>query len=110
MRETAKEVNEALRAAKQWMQQWEKKMPKPVTGALRVWWIAQVPADAFRVPVSSLSEAKLLLKTFAAYDFYQLANHIKGDFSNAGGLEQFNGNDWEDWENPETGESIDDLL
>lgn len=39
----------------------------PPDGALRVWWIPQIPGKPFYVPVTSLVEAKLLLDALAAY-------------------------------------------
>lgn len=59
---------------------------KHKTGDLRVWWIPQVPMQAFVVDVQNVEEAKLLLKVLAAYDQFQYENHIKPDYTNAGGL------------------------
>lgn len=79
-------------------------------GALRVWWIPQIPdSNHFLVPVSSIQEAAKVLDILADYDLYQYENNIKPDYSNAGGLEVFVKNDgrgnpaWEDWHDPETG-------
>lgn len=79
------------------------------TRPLRVWWIPQVPGCPFEVTVNSLAEAALLLKTLAAYDQFQFLNHIKPDYSNAGGLEVKAEDDWEEWCNDD-GESIDEVL
>lgn len=76
-------------------------------GDLSVWWIPQVPMEAFRQEVKTIIEGKLLLETLAMYDLFQLENNIKPDFSNAGGLQMFNGEEWEDIES-EDGDSIDD--
>jgi hypothetical protein len=76
---------------------------------LKVWWIPQIPGKAFEAPVSSIDEAKLLLRTLAAYDLFQLEHNIKPDFCNAGGLMVFEDSDWCDWED-EDGNSIDDLM
>lgn len=86
--------------------------PKP--GDLSVWWIPQVPMKAFRVSVPDLEGAKLLLRTLAAYDQFQLDNNIRPDYSNAGGLSVWEddgegGFDWCDWYN-EDGDDIDDLI
>lgn len=63
---------------------------EPKQGDLRVWWIPQIGMNSvFHAPVSSPAEAKLLLNTLADYDLFQLANNIKPDYSNAGGLECF---------------------
>lgn len=70
---------------------------------LRVWWIPQIPLsegeNPFYVPVESMEEAKLILDTLSIYDQYQYQNKIKPDFSNAGGLEQFDEEvkEWRDW-------------
>ncbi len=38
---------------------------------LRVWWIPQVPMEAFRVPVESVEQACFLMETLAEYDRFQ---------------------------------------
>ena len=82
---------------------------------LRVWHIAQVPAetdkDIFRVEVKNVSEAKLILNTLWNYDNFQFERKIKPDFSNVSGLEYFNEetNEWEEYED-ETGDDIIILL
>ena len=63
-------------------------MPK-----LRVYWIPQVPMKAFHVPVSSLREARLILRTLADYDIFQFENRVKPDYCNAGGLDVFDPED-----------------
>ena len=82
-------------------------------GDLRVWWIPQVPMQGFHVSVNNIREAKLLLNALADYDIFQFKNHIKHDYSNAGGLEIYSDNiddentkGWEEWENDD-GEDID---
>lgn len=82
---------------------------KQIVGALRVWWIPQVPMNPFLASVANSDEAKLLLKTLADYDIFQFENNVKPDYSNAGGLEQFDGEEWTEWEN-EHGECIDDVM
>ena len=93
---------------------------KATLGDLRVWWIPQVPGTPFHVPVKNIDEAKLLLKTLANYDLFQLKNKIKGDYCNAGGLEicevyapvsgeGSSDNEWCEWCN-EDGDSIDDVM
>lgn len=64
----------------------------------RVWWIPQVPMKAFYVYVSSLREASLICDTLAEYDDFQFANNVKGDYSNAGGLEVLEDGEWVEWE------------
>lgn len=74
-------------------------------GDLRVWWIPQIGMkEVFHVPVATPAEAKLLLTALADYDLFQLANRIKPDYCNAGGLECFqqygppdDADDFPDW-------------
>jgi len=84
-------------------------MSKTINGQLEVWWIPQVPMTGFRVPVNSLVEAKLILKTLGDYDLFQFDNNIKPDYSNAGGLEVFRDGEWEEWYDDDMGEGIDDI-
>jgi len=83
-------------------------------GDLRVWWIPQVPMQAFRVLVKDIEQAKLILNTLADYDLLQLRNNIKPDYANVGGLEVYVNDagdgipDWEEWEDEE-GNDIDCL-
>ena len=67
-------------------------------GDFKVWWIPQVPGAPFEVPVPTRDEGVRLLNTLAAYDLFQLAHHIKPDYSNAGGLVVFRSGEWEDVE------------
>lgn len=74
---------------------------------LRVWWIPQVPmSEPFYAVVKDILEGKKLLDTLGAYDLYQLKHNIKPDFSNAGGLEVFEGEEWVEWYD-EDGDDID---
>jgi hypothetical protein len=86
----------------------EKYFKNPKEGTLRVWWIPQVPMEAFHFPVASAHEAKLILDTLANYDLFQLEHRIKPDFSNAGGLEVFQDGEWMEWED-ENGSDIDEF-
>lgn len=83
-------------------------LPKPKDGDLRVWWIPQIPMEPFNVPVDSVAEAKLVLKTLADYDLFQFAHNVKPDYSNAGGLNVFDGGEWCEW-NSADGLEIDDI-
>jgi len=71
---------------------------------LRVWWIPQIPMDAFYVEVDSVAEGVKIMDVLAEYDTFQLENDIKPDYSNAGGLQMEEGSDWVDWYDKETGE------
>lgn len=71
----------------------------------------QIPCDPFYVPVASIAEAKKLLSVLADYDIFQLKNHIKPDYCNAGGLQvfsEYDDDEWVDWED-ENGCSIDEV-
>jgi len=76
---------------------------------LRVWWIPQVPMKPFHVEVATTDEAKLILNTLAQYDLFQWRNHVKPDFSNAGGLEVFECGVWSEYEDGD-GMCIDELM
>lgn len=83
---------------------------------LKVWWIPQVPMTEFEVFVDSFVAAKVLLESLAKYDLFQLEQHIKGDYSNAGGLcvwdeslePDEHGSKWTSWESDDFRE-FDDL-
>jgi hypothetical protein len=77
------------------------RFPEATEGALRVWWIPQIPGKQFWWPVSNLTEAAVLLDALAAYDDFQFCHRIKGDYANAGGLCIYRSGDWEDWESDE---------
>ena len=66
-------------------------------GALRVWWIPQIPMNAFYAEVSSVEEGRRLIDTLALYDLFQFENNIKPDYCNAGGLSRFEDGDWWDY-------------
>jgi hypothetical protein len=76
---------------------------------LRVWWIPQIPGKPFYKQVDNLVQAKILLDTLADYDIFQYENRIKGDYCNAGGLQEWDEEEqeWFDWEDEDC-RSIDD--
>jgi hypothetical protein len=80
------------------------KFSTPIEGALRVWWIPQIPGKQFEWPVNSTDEAAMLLDALAAYDDFQFSQRVKGDYSNTGGLLRFEGGEWVDWEDDECDE------
>lgn len=80
----------------------------PKEGDLKVWHIPQVPMKAFEVPVSTPEEAVKVLDILAKYDAFQFENDVKGDYSNAAGLQVFEGGEWMEWEDPETFDNIDE--
>lgn len=66
-------------------------------GALKIWWIPQVPMAAFEVGVADLEQASLLLSVLADYDAFQYKHNVKPDYCNIGGLVVFEDGDWFDW-------------
>lgn len=64
-------------------------LENPKNGDLKVWWIPQVPMEAFEYPVNSVQEGFILLDALAKYDLFQYENDVKPDYSNAGGLMVF---------------------
>jgi hypothetical protein len=78
---------------------------------LRVWWIPQVPGKEFHVDVSSVEEGCKVMDILSRYDEFQYKNNIKPDYSNAGGINQWEedsdgeGNPgWTSWYDEETGD------
>lgn len=53
----------------------------------RVWWVPQIPMEAFREPVPSYADGKRLEDALGRYDLFQLKHNVKPDYSNAGGTE-----------------------
>lgn len=78
---------------------------------LQVWWIPQVPGKRFSVDVRNPIEAMKILDVLADYDKFQFDNNIKPDYSNAGGLIEWDPttDEWLDWEDGE-GRSIDEVM
>lgn len=72
----------------------------------QVWWIAQIPGPAFIVPVANFVEAKLVMDALANYDKWQYDHRIKPDYSNAGGLHEWDGEEFTDWHPSETESAI----
>jgi hypothetical protein len=54
--------------------------------AVKVWWVPQVPMKAFEFPVPDIKAGALLCDALAKYDLFQYENHVKPDYSNAGGV------------------------
>ena len=71
----------------------------------RVWWIPQIPGKAFKVPVESPQQGKWLCDVLADYDLFQYHNHIKPDYSNAGGVQGLDEDGWYDLNDNELEES-----
>jgi hypothetical protein len=78
-----------------------KKVAEEVKKKLRVWHNPQVgpKSKSFYVEVKTPLEARKILDVLADYDEFQLKNHIKPDYSNAQGLEEFDedSGEWNEW-------------
>ncbi len=66
-------------------------------GALRTWWIRNPPATPTYQTVASPEEAVTVLAALAEADL----RRGSGVESNAGGLEVFDGTEWEEWASPD---------
>lgn len=83
---------------------------------LRIYWVPQVPMKPFIRDVKTLREAKTILKTLAFYDLFCYENRVRGDYCNAGGLQEFDPHNdadspegsWCDWYSEE-GFELDEL-
>ena len=80
-------------------------------GCYKVWHIPQVPGEPFYVPVPDVSTAIIVLRALAEYDLFQLKHHIKPDYCNTQGLEQYDVDEkkWLEWENEE-GDDIREVM
>lgn len=82
-------------------------MPK---AKLRVYWIPALGMnDQFHVEVNTFSEAQLLLSSLADYDLFLNLHNMKPEYSNTGGLEIFEGNEWVEWDDPQDANSIEEI-
>lgn len=81
----------------------------PLNGALRVWWMPQIPHKPFYAPVATPAEAKKFIALLSDYDRFQFDEGSKPDYYNVGGLEvyEFDGitGVWCEWFNDD-GETI----
>jgi hypothetical protein len=81
-------------------------MSEAKEGDVRVFWFPQVPCAAFHVNVPTLADALRMLDTLGDYDLFLEANRIRGDYSNAGGIEVFEDGEWCEVEEEEVRERI----
>lgn len=80
---------------------------RPKKGDLRVWHIPQVPGIGMVFLVKDPTEAKRLMNVLAQYDLFQFNHNIKPDYSNASGLDEYDGREWLTWYS-EDGDDIDE--
>lgn len=85
-------------------------IPSRKVGDMQVWWIPQIPMEAFHVEVSTVEEGVKIMGILADYDDFQFRKKVKPDYSNVGGIRVWcldsdgEGNPgWEDWFDDETG-------
>ena len=65
----------------------------------RVFWIPQVPMQAFYVSVPTPEQGEWLCEVLADYDAFQYENKVKPDYSNVGGVQVLDEDgDWVDYE------------
>lgn len=64
----------------------------------RVFWIPQVPMQAFEVFVETPEQGLWLCDVLADYDAFQYENNVKPDYSNVGGVQVFEDGEWVDYE------------
>lgn len=71
----------------------------------RVWWVPQLPMEAFRHPVPDYATGKVLDRALGLYDLFQFEHNVKPDYANAGGIEWLHpdvtGGGWESIEDYE---------
>ena len=53
---------------------------------------------AFHVDIELIEDGIKIMETLARYDLFQYENNIKGDYSNAGGIEMVEDGEWVSWE------------
>lgn len=65
----------------------------PKTSQYRLWHIPQIPMTPFTRDFDDLAEAQRALDMLADYDLFQLKHRVKPDYSNAGGILQWDDED-----------------
>lgn len=64
----------------------------------RVFWIPQVPMQAFYVPVETPEQGEWLCNVLGEYDAFQFENNVKPDYCNVGGVQVLEDGEWCDYE------------
>jgi hypothetical protein len=65
---------------------------------LRVWWSHPPHTEIFYISAPGVIEAKMMLGILADYDNHLVSSGIIHDINNVGGLEEFDGSSWIEWE------------
>ncbi|MES3028545.1 MAG: superinfection exclusion protein [Pseudomonadota bacterium] len=75
----------------------------------KVWWVPQIPMEAFEWSVPDYAAGVALCDALAEYDAFQLRHRVKPDYCNAGGVQwrdsDATGGEWEDLE-PDEAEDL----
>lgn len=61
----------------------------------KAWYIPQVPMKAFEVETSTAAEAQATLDLITAFSIFEYDNKVKPDYSDAGGVEEWDETDQE---------------
>lgn len=61
----------------------------------RIWYIPQIPMDAFTKEVEDLDTAKLLLNTIIDFSIFEYNHRVKPDYADASGIDRWDGEEWE---------------
>ena len=78
-------------------------MDQPLDGDLAVWNVINPPRTPYLFPVNTPAEAKLMIEALANAELLSTAIE-----ANAFGLVRWDGEEWTDWSDPETGDQIDE--
>ena len=68
----------------------------PQVGDFQVWHIPQVPGKAFFVKAEDYFHAEVIQNVLGDYDLFLEANRIRGDYSNASGIQVYTLGGWHD--------------
>lgn len=61
----------------------------PTEGSIRVWYIPQVPMEAFEVDVPDFATAQLVLNVLGKFSYFEYAHRVKPDYADAGGIHRY---------------------
>ena len=83
----------------------------PTEGSIRVWYIPQVPMEAFEVDVPDLATAQLVLNTLGKFSYFEYTRRVKPDYADFGGIHRYEkdldgGLDWFEVDDNEIEEAV----
>lgn len=61
----------------------------PTEGSIRVWYIPQVPMEAFEVDVPDLVTANLVLDALEKFSYFEYTHRVKPDYADSGGVHRY---------------------